>query len=80
MHEYNVLYVYISCMQTLTPVCAPAVAADPVVHSVLISAPAVQLDGVVEHVGMALTTSGVRHVIHTHTTSITMQTAVEIKQ
>ena len=41
----------------LTPVGAPTVAADPVVHTIL-SAPAVELDGVVGSAGVA----GVVHV------------------
>ena len=41
----------------LTPVGAPTVAADPVVHTVL-SAPAVELDGVVDGAGAA----GIVHV------------------
>jgi hypothetical protein len=46
----------------LAPVGAPGVAADPVVRSVLISAPAVQLDGVVDDLGTG--------VVHVHATGV----------
>lgn len=47
----------LNAQQKLTPVGAPAVAADPEVHTVL-RAPAVELDGVVGGLGVA----GVIHV------------------
>ncbi len=47
----------------LAPVGAPGVAADPVVDAVLISAPAVDLDGVVDLLGVA-------GVVHVHTTGV----------
>ena len=47
----------------LAPVGAPGVAADPVVNAVLISAPAVDLDGVVDLFGVA-------GVVHVHTAGV----------
>jgi hypothetical protein len=59
----------------LTPIGAPAVAADPVVRAVLVGAPAVELDGVVEDVGVALAVVDVVVVVHVHAAAVALNAA-----
>jgi len=65
--------------QPLTPVGAPGVAADPEVRAVLIGTPAIELNGVVKLVWVALAAGLVGVIVHVHTAGVAVQAAV-VKQ